>query len=43
MTFYDREMELETLAAIAAQSQKSAYFTVLTGQRRISKTALVMK
>ena len=43
MKFYDREAELGTLEAIASQSGRSACFTVLTGRRRIGKTALVLK
>jgi AAA+ ATPase superfamily predicted ATPase len=43
MRFYDRETELETLAAIAEQSGETACFTVMTCQRRIGKTELLLK
>ncbi len=43
MKFYDRESELGTLAAIASQAERSACFTVVTGRRRIGKTALILK
>ncbi len=43
MKFYDREAELETLAANAAQAERFACFTVMTGRRRIGKTALILK
>ena len=43
MKFYDRETELGTLAGIVPQSGRSACFTVITGRRRIGKTALILK
>ncbi len=41
MRFFDREMQLERLRAIRAQSGDTAQFTVLTGRRRVGKTELV--
>jgi AAA+ ATPase superfamily predicted ATPase len=43
MKFYGRESEIGTLAAIASQAEQSACFTVVTGRRRIGKTALILK
>lgn len=43
MKFYDREAELETLSDIMLQSGRSACFTVMTGRRRIGKTALILR
>jgi AAA+ ATPase superfamily predicted ATPase len=43
MKFYDRETELKTLAAVAEQSGETTCFTVMTGRRRIGKTALLLK
>jgi AAA+ ATPase superfamily predicted ATPase len=39
--FYDRTNELNALAQIEKQSEKTACFTVLTGRRRIGKTQLL--
>lgn len=39
--FYDRKNELELLGKIERQSENNACFTVLTGRRRVGKTALV--
>lgn len=39
--FYDRTNELNALAKIEKQSEKTACFTVLTGRRRIGKTQLL--
>lgn len=41
--FYDRKEELEVLAKIEKDSLNSAGFTVVTGRRRIGKTALLKK
>lgn len=41
MRFYDRKNELKTLAAIEKSSRRNAQFTLLTGRRRIGKTALI--
>jgi Predicted ATPase (AAA+ superfamily) len=41
--FYDRENELSALESIEANSNKAAGFTVVTGRRRIGKTALLRK
>lgn len=43
MKFYDRKKELATLSATQEQSQTSACFTVMTGRRRIGKTALLLE
>ena len=43
MKFYDRKRELELLAEIERTSHEHAQFTVLTGRRRIGKTALLLK
>ena len=43
MKFYDRKKELEILSAAKEQSQTSACFTVMTGRRRIGKTALLLE
>jgi len=43
MKFYDREAELKTLSEIAGRSVRSACFTVMTGRRRIGKTAVILK
>lgn len=42
MKFYDRTSEIELLQDIRRQSLNNAQFTVLTGRRRIGKTALVL-
>lgn len=42
MKFYDRTSEIELLQDIRRQSLTDAQFTVLTGRRRIGKTALVL-
>lgn len=41
MKFYDREKECETLARIESISKDYAQMTVITGRRRIGKTALI--
>lgn len=43
MKFFDRHKEIEILQDIEKQSLDNAQFTVLTGRRRIGKTALVLK
>ena len=43
MEFYNREKELETLMEIRKMSEKGGQMTVLTGRRRIGKTALLMR
>ena len=43
MEFYNREKELESLAEIKKMSENGGQMTVLTGRRRIGKTALLMK
>lgn len=42
MEFHGREKEIAALRTLRAKSQKSARFTVVTGRRRIGKTALLM-
>ncbi len=42
MRFYNREIEIETLAQIREQSKETACFTVMIGRRRIGKTALLL-
>ncbi|MBP5536653.1 MAG: ATP-binding protein [Bacteroidales bacterium] len=41
MKFYDRETETDTLQLIESLSAKAAQMTVVTGRRRIGKTALI--
>lgn len=41
MKFYDRETETDTLQKIEKQSSTAAQMTVITGRRRIGKTALI--
>ena len=41
--FYDRKDELKALEQIETNSMKTANFTVMTGRRRIGKTALLKK
>ena len=41
--FYDRIKELNSLEQIEKASLNSANFTVMTGRRRIGKTALLKK
>lgn len=41
--FYDRIQEIASLEQIEKNSQSSANFTVMTGRRRIGKTALLKK
>ena len=41
MKFYDREIETDALHGIEISSAKTAQMTVVTGRRRIGKTALV--
>ena len=41
MRFYDRKNEIEILQENERQAHDSAVFTVLTGRRRVGKTALV--
>ena len=44
MKFYDRKTkEMAILYAAKKQSQTSACFTVMTGRRRIGKTALLLE
>ncbi|MDR2109125.1 MAG: ATP-binding protein [Coriobacteriales bacterium] len=43
MRFYDRKTELRTLAAIEKSSRRSSQFTLLTGRRRVGKTALLQE
>lgn len=43
MKFYDRKKELAILTASKEQSKTSACFTVMTGRRRIGKTALLLE
>jgi AAA+ ATPase superfamily predicted ATPase len=43
MKFYDREKEQEILLGINAQSTENTCFTIITGRRRVGKTALLMK
>ena len=42
MKFYNREKELEALKGIEAKSASFAQMTVITGRRRIGKTALIL-
>ena len=42
MEFYGREKELAALRTLREKAGKSARFTVVTGRRRIGKTALLM-
>lgn len=41
MKFYDREIEINTLCKIESLSARVAQMTVITGRRRIGKTALI--
>jgi len=41
MKFYDREAELEILRKNREMSKKNSVFTVITGRRRMGKTALI--
>ena len=41
MKFYDRETEVDTLRKIESSSAEVAQMTVITGRRRIGKTALI--
>ena len=43
MNFYDREVELDALEEIAKRAGRAACFTVMTGRRRVGKTALILK
>ena len=43
MKFFDRAQELADLAEIRKRSRRVAQFTVVTGRRRVGKTALVVK
>ncbi|MCL2032370.1 MAG: ATP-binding protein [Methanomassiliicoccaceae archaeon] len=43
MKFYDRETELEILKETREMSKKGGTFTVITGRRRIGKTALILE
>lgn len=43
MNFYDRTEEIATLHKIRYNANENAQFTVMTGRRRIGKTALVLK
>lgn len=42
MKFYNREKELEALKGIEEKSASFAQMTVITGRRRIGKTALIL-
>lgn len=42
MKFFDRKKEIETLLEIDEKSNTNAQFTVITGRRRIGKTALIL-
>jgi AAA+ ATPase superfamily predicted ATPase len=41
MKFYDREKEIEVLLKNREMSKRTSVFTVITGRRRIGKTALI--
>jgi AAA+ ATPase superfamily predicted ATPase len=41
MKFFDREKEIEKLRDIRARAREGACWTILTGRRRVGKTALV--
>ena len=41
MKFYDREKEIAYLRDVRMKSEKNARFTVITGRRRVGKTALI--
>lgn len=41
--FYDRKNELKILEQIEKNSYSNAAFTIITGRRRIGKTALLKK
>ena len=41
MRFYDRKKEINILRQNKLQAERSAMFTVLTGRRRVGKTALI--
>ena len=43
MKFYDREEEIRELRAIRERSRETAQWTVVTGRRRVGKTALVQE
>lgn len=43
MRFFDRETEFEKLREIEELSHEVAQFTIITGRRRIGKTAMVKK
>ncbi|MDR3343894.1 MAG: ATP-binding protein [Treponema sp.] len=43
MKFYDRTMEIQLLDTLAAQSERASSFTLMTGRRRIGKTALLLE
>lgn len=43
MKFYNRETEMEALRDIEAKSESYAQMTVITGRRRIGKTALIRR
>lgn len=43
MRFYDREKEIEILHKNWEKSAEHSLFTVMTGRRRIGKTALLLK
>lgn len=43
MRFYGREMELEALREIRGQSEAESRFTIILGERRVGKTALMME
>ena len=43
MRFYDREEEIRELRAIRERSREAAQWTVVTGRRRVGKTALVQE
>jgi AAA+ ATPase superfamily predicted ATPase len=43
MRFYNRESELEVLRENKEMSKKAGVFTVITGRRRIGKTAIILE
>ncbi len=43
MIFFDREQEFEKLGEIEKLSHEAAQFTIITGRRRIGKTAMIKK
>jgi len=43
MKFYDREQEVDRLREIELRSHDVAQFTIVTGRRRVGKSALILK